>query len=565
MASPATRTSSSRTDHRASPAPASSPSALGAFRWLLGLTVAAVVLFACYVRLSQTYPLNADGASNTLEAWSMLHGNWLLHGWMLTDVTFYTTELPEYMAVEAAHGLNSADVHIASAVTYTLLVILAGFLSKGKSTGREGWSRGLIAAGIMLAPMQDAILRPGAAPQGTGIMFLLSQPDHLGTQVPLLAIFLVLDRVPRRWYLPPLIGTSLAWVVMADTVAIADAAAPIAVVLLTRAAWAVLRRGDRLAAWHYEICMAAAAAAGAVTGLAAQRLIPWLGGYQMRPLHSNMMTLAALPRHLGTIGRGILVLFGADVFGAPPGAPTAFAWLHLAGVALAVAGLLLAFRGFLRSPDPLPAMLAAALVMNVVVFMVFVAGAIADQTWAAREIIAVLPFGAVLAGRVLGGPLAKPRLMPVLFLVLCGYVAALGYGMAQPRAHDSEVALAAWLEAHHLRTGLGTFNEDNPLTVKSGGRIRMLTVSWRRAGPSVPRWYQSNLGWYSPRAGWADFVITSPGFLYGSGLVPRREIIAAFGEPARVYRYQAFTIMVWRKNLLRDLGRPATAQMGKIG
>ena len=41
-------------------------------------------------------PVNADGASNALQAWDMLHGNLLLHGWWLSDVSFYTTELPQY-------------------------------------------------------------------------------------------------------------------------------------------------------------------------------------------------------------------------------------------------------------------------------------------------------------------------------------------------------------------------------------------------------------------------------------------------------------------------------------
>lgn len=531
---------------------------------MLGLVIAAGIMVPCYVRLSQTYPLNADGASISLEAWTMLHGNWLLHGWMLADVTFYTTELPEYIAVEAVHGLNPGDVHIASAITYTLLVILTGLLAKGKIAGREGWGRGLLAAGIMLAPMQDAVLRPGAVPPlGTGIMLLLSQPDHLGTQVPLLAVFGVLDRAPRRWYLPPLLAAALAWVVMADAVAVLDAAAPVVVVLLSRTAWAVLRRGDTLAAWRYELGIAAAAAVGAVAGLGAQRLMPRLGGYRMAPLDSTVTTLAAVPHHLWVTGRGILIMFGADVLGSPPGVPTAFAWLHLAGVALAGAGFLLALRGCLRSPDPLPAVLAVALIINVTLF---VASVVPILTWDAREISAVLPFSAVLAGRLLGGPLTRrPALTPVLALVLAGYVTALGYGMSQPRAHDSEMPLAGWLEAHQLRTGLGTFIEGSPLTVDSGGRIRMLTVSWRPKGPGLPRWYQSTLSWYDPRAAYADFVVTSPDFPFGSGLVPRREIASTFGEPARVYRYQTFTIMVWHKNLLRDLGRPATTRMGKLG
>jgi len=93
--------------------------------------VAAVVLFLCYLGLSWTVPNGSDGADQALQAWDMLHGNWLLRGWTVGDVSYYTTELPEYMVVELIRGLGTDVVHVAAAVTYTLLVLLAGLLAKG--------------------------------------------------------------------------------------------------------------------------------------------------------------------------------------------------------------------------------------------------------------------------------------------------------------------------------------------------------------------------------------------------------------------------------------------------
>ena len=221
--------------------PATSPRRRLRWAWPAAIAAAAVVLFLCYVRLSGTYPVGSDGASNALEAWDMLHGNWLLRGWLLTDVSFYTTELPEYVLVELARGLNPSVVHVASAITYTLLVILAGLLAKGSARGREGWARALIAAGIMIAPQL-----------GNAVHVLLSQPDHVGTQVPILVIFLVLDRAPRRWYTPVAIGVLLAGVVLADEVAILNAAVPLFAACLLRVLWAVWRRRSRArpASWR---------------------------------------------------------------------------------------------------------------------------------------------------------------------------------------------------------------------------------------------------------------------------------------------------------------------------
>src|SRR4051794_15940546 len=56
------------------------------------LTFLAVGLFVGYLRMSRSRAVNADGASNALQAWDMLHGNPLLHGWTVSDVSFYPTE-----------------------------------------------------------------------------------------------------------------------------------------------------------------------------------------------------------------------------------------------------------------------------------------------------------------------------------------------------------------------------------------------------------------------------------------------------------------------------------------
>ena len=196
---------------------------------------AAVGLFACYLRLSATIAVGSDGASNALEAWDLLHGNWLLRGWTLSDVSFYTTELPEYAVVELARGLHPDVVHISAAITYTLLVLTAAALARGRARGREGWARALIAAGIMLAPQL-----------GNGVQVLLGQPDHVGTQVLLLAIFLLVDRGPRRWYTVAAIWALLTATVVADKIAIVDAAVPLALVGLVYAIWpSASTRGGR--------------------------------------------------------------------------------------------------------------------------------------------------------------------------------------------------------------------------------------------------------------------------------------------------------------------------------
>ena len=187
--------------------------------------VAAVVLMVCYLRIAGTVPVISDGAGNALQAWDMLHGNLLLHGWWVTDVSFYTTELPQYALVEAAAGLRPEVVHICAAMTYTLLVLLAAYVARGRARGAEGVVRAVLAAGVMLAP------EPGGA-----VQILLSSPDHVGTAVPVLLLLLLLDRGRPSWWQPVAAFVVLSVAIVGDPLTEVIGVLPLAVLCLARIA-----------------------------------------------------------------------------------------------------------------------------------------------------------------------------------------------------------------------------------------------------------------------------------------------------------------------------------------
>jgi hypothetical protein len=265
---------------------------------------------------------------------------------------------------------------------------------------------------------------------------------------------------------------------------------------------------------------------------------------------------------------GVLKLYGADLTGTS-GVTAAFAAVHLAGLALALWGICRAYRRFFSTTDLIVPVMATGIAVNLAAYIL---STVPVNWFDAREIAAVLPFGAVLAGRQLAGPLGRTRLTPVLTPVLAGvlacYVAALGYGAAQPAVDASEQPVVAFLEAHHLTTGLGTYTESNILTLDSGGRVALRTVSWRRGG-GVPRDYESEASWYDPRLHYANFVMTNTADGRtadgrGASLIPVRQILALGGTPAHIYHYQTFTIYVFNHNLLADLGRHPNPLPGDI-
>jgi hypothetical protein len=505
--------------------------------WLCGYAVAAIVLFFCYLRISGTQAVTSDGASIALQAWDMLHGNWLLKGWMLADVSFYTTELPEYILVEIFRGLGPADVHVSAAITYTLLVILAGLLAKGGKTGRDGLIRVLIASGIMIAPQI-----------GAGAFLLVLSPDHTGTGVPLLLIFLVLDRAPRRWWTPVLLGLMLTWAQMGDRLALTIGVLPIVAVCAVRAYQGIVIRREPIRARSFEFQLVVAALISAVVADLAVKLISHAGGYVTAPLDTVFAPSALWPAHFALTAEGLLGIYGADFAGARLGVTAGFALLHLAGLALAVWAFARAVRRFFAMDDMIAQVLAVGIVVNLAAY---VFSLLPNTNWDNREIASVLPFGAVLAGRLLAERLERIRLLPALAVVGCCYVLALGFYATRPQRPAHDQPLAGWLAAHRLTTGLGSYAEGNSLILDSGGKLQVYAPAWRTASVH-PGTHETKASEFDPRLHDANFIVTTqqdgPAFY-----LPPARIIAAFGKPAHTYHFETWTIMTWNKNLLTDL------------
>ena len=648
------------------------------------------LLFFGYLRVSWTVAAASDGAAQALQARDMLAGNWLLHGWTVSDVSFYTTELPEYVLVELLRPFGVGIIHVAAAVTYTLLVLAAFALARGRARGGAGLVRGLLAAGIMLAPQL-----------GYGAFVLLLSPDHVGTQVPLLVGWLLLDRAPRRWWVPFLLCLVLAWVQFADRVALVTAVLPLVIVCAVSALQGLLwrpagrpegtsghgrstqkrkragparrvgtaprsaialgagatgaratgagaddaratgaraddaraddARADdagwnaqtapieasesanepirnvREQGWGYEVALAGAAVASVGVSWVGARVLDRAGGFAAHPLPFTLAPLRLLLTHSWLTGWGILEVFGANFLGVTGWADRTFAVIHLAGLALAIAGLAVALGRFLR-PGPnarsgslwptqtrvrlarerdsagaelVDSVLAVAIVVNLISYVLSIEpGTVLGTGYDAREIAAVLPLGAVLAGRMLGPKLAasmrlgchgvrgmgrsgaksrfrsdSPILAGLTFgFVLAGYAVAFGYSAAQPSAGPGDEVLAGWLVAHGMHYGLGGAAA-NIVTAESGGRavVEAVTV---RDGHMGPLLYQSETEAYDPRRHVATFLVAgTPADRPGDSAesVPAAAVRASFGPPARVYRFHGFTVDAWDVNLLTKM------------
>jgi hypothetical protein len=506
--------------------------------WPVGLAAAGVALYLCYLAISRTQEVTSDGASNALQAWDMLHGNPLLRGWTVTDVSFYTTELPEYMIVEAVRGLNADVLHASAAITYTLLVLTAGLLGRGQAKGREGMVRLLIAAGIVVAPQS-----------GPGAFILVFQPDHTGTSVPLMLTWLVLDRAPRKWYVPPVIAVMLAWGAIGDQLILLIAVAPLAAVSAVRAYQVLVQRREGWRNGWFDVSLLVAAAAAVEISRIVVKEISAHGGYTVLPVQGGVAPVTEMSAHLWLLVQSLCGIYGADLFGMTSiGLEGAIALLHFIGLGLAAWGLWLVIRRFFSCEDRIAQLLTVGILINLAAYLL---STTPSTYWSAREVAPVLAMGAVLAGRMLGGRLRRARLVPALSLVLACYLAALGYSVTKPSIPAVSQNLADWLGQHDLTYGLSSYGLGNTTTLASGETVDVRPVSWENTtvagGP-----YEFDKSWYDPTLHYANFVVLIQPPL-PIDPIALWEVRDSFGKPQHIYYFSRYTIMVFNKNLLNDL------------
>jgi hypothetical protein len=524
--------------------------------------VLAAGLFTLYLRTSRTYQENSDEANILLMAWDMLHGHVMLHGWFMSDVSFYTTELPEYVILESFLGLHSDTAHVGAALTYTLVLLIAVLLARGKAgqvSRGEGVIRMLITAGLLVAPQL-----------GTGVFIVLLSVGHIGTAVPLMLTWLFIDRggnAPRKAIA---VALMLAWAQIADPLVLPAAIVPLAAVCLFRAVRAVRiyretgRTAWRRAWWRaagYEFALAIAAGVGYMIATFSYGLIHYFGGYRIHSVGYQLVSPAQWTEHAWVTIQGWLAMFGAY----PEGNATqmTFAIVHMIGVALVAVTLWLVARSFFRGAGLIDQVLLVSIVLNVALY---VPSTLADTTdLNAREYALALPFGAVLAGRTLARRVRltmpdvaawavgvrgarKVRLVvPVLAGVLGVYLASLVWASTQPPAPAENSQLGAFLAAHDLTYGISGYWQSSIVTVDTSGSVTIRAVM---PGTLQRDWWMSKHSWYVPSTHLATFLVTEnlPGFY--NYWEPNAQAVSWLGQPASIYSDGPYTIYVWNKNIL---------------
>ena len=496
--------------------------------WIAGC----LALFAFYLRISFTGSVTSDGANNALQAWDMLHGHLLLHGWISGDVPYYTLDLPVLAVTEIFFGLSSLTSHVASALTYLIVTVSAVAVAVTDSCGLARVAR----SGVVVAVLTAMFHVPSNVP------YLLGAPDHTGTSVFLLVSFLLINRAPARCLTPPLLCAILCAGQIGDAT-IRYVAVPAVVLVCGYRAVAArkVRTGDA--------ACALAAAASVPLASVVRAVMRHFGAYQMAAPKTAISAPWQWPHNAALAWHALGVLFGVEV-----GASSSS--LARAGFILGLACLLAAAAGFARvamtwrTASQAEQLLCAAIVINISAYVISTVPVLSNP----YEIAAVLPCGAVLAARAfvpghIGSTLWDGM---AVGLVAIGALLLLTAAAAQPAAAVPIAPLSAWLKAHRLTYGLAGYWDSSVVTLQSGNQVQVRAVAMY--GSQVFRYdWETNTLWYDASRHDATFVITD---LAGSGLSPSAE--SYFGQPAKIEHVAQWTILIYQKNLLKQVAIAGT-------
>ncbi|MEJ3747660.1 hypothetical protein WEI85_30760 [Actinomycetes bacterium KLBMP 9797] len=544
-------------------------------RWVIGAAVA-VGLFCSYLLMSRAAGVNADGASNALQGWDMLHGDVLLRGWTVTDVSFYTHELLLFVLVEAVYGLHGDTTHAVAALVFTVLVLVVAVAARGRATGREAATRVALAVSVVAVPAL-----------GHATTTQLTSPDHTGTAIPLLLTWLVLERWWDRRWVPYAVAAMLAWGQIADPLVMYIGVLPLILVSLYRLLSPTLLRSrtprfpmprlpmprlpmikasftslelpegrldhEAVRGWRREAGLILAGVGSVVLAQLALLGIRVAGGFGAHAAEAKLSPLSELGGNLWLAVRVIAVNYGA-YFPDRSAAGYPIAILHLVGLLAATAATLVAAGRLLRRRgDRLCDLVTVGILVNVGAFVV---SALPTDLLSARQVVATLPLGAVLVGRIWGPPLAgllrrgRPAGRRVLVALVA--VGALLAGELVVHASDRGAPghaedVAAWLDDRGLAYGLGEYWNANNVTVLTSRRVRVAPVV---AGDRIAGYqWESDEEWYDPTRHDARFLVLDTRAPSNSEATAR----AQFGAPVERHAFDGAVVLVYDHNLLVDL------------
>ena len=503
-------------------------------RALFASTGLVLVLDAISARV---YAGGSDRATAILEGQAVGSGNVLLHGWILTHDSFWTIDAFFYALAVRIGGLRPGLLNLEPALAVAIAVVAGAFVA---SRGHRG--------GAAIAGATTAVVLL-AFPTNAMSSFLLGGPDHVSTAVLALLAFIFLRRGRFDWRWAAAVA-ALAFGMLGDLLMVAYGIA----LVLGAGVVSMLRKRE----WRSGIAAVTASAAAIV----ASELVSWLARVMGAFKSVDGVSVATFAQMLVNLRH--VLSYGAGLVGFTYGfdagrVPTVLQDVHVLGALLIVACSLVAIanlvRGVVRGRRKafgaemeagswwLDDVLVIAMFGSAMTFVVLAVSGVPG----ARYLVATIVFASVLSGRIVAqawqrvrpGRMTRAVCVAGVAASLC-FAAGLGCMLAQPVAAQSASTLASFLEAHHLRNGVGGYWAASITTVESKGAVTVRPVLADPDGELGRYMKLSSANWYAGQH--FQFLVYETPVYQG---VDSASAVRTWGPPAHTYVVGGYHVLVW--------------------
>ncbi|HUY07446.1 MAG TPA: hypothetical protein VMU99_09330 [Acidimicrobiales bacterium] len=475
---------------------------------------------------------NSDGATVVLEGQSLAHGHLLLHGWILSQDSFWTVDALFYGVFVLIFGVHGWLIHLVPAFIATMIFLLGWNLS----VSRNGSS----SRNVVFVVVTLGLVFPVAA----WAQFYLAGPYHLGTTLYCLTAFALVvgERRPIHYLLATLV---LCAGILGDLQTLALGVLPIAIA----GGVAIIRTWNFRAGFGHLVV---AIAAGLVA-LGVRKTTAAIGAFTLAPPRIPNDLSNSLSNVIPGLRYGTDLMRGGGPFGPGP-IPAALNIAHLFEVLLVALGILFALyqllRGLVIQPPPdddrhweLDDLLVTGVLGSLATYA-YLATTGSDAE--ARYLSAGLIFAIILCARLLGRlcgryPKIYRPIAAIGTLLSLAVLAGGGYTVTAPAPPQQIRALIALLQAHHLNDGLGGYWSASITTVLSNDTIDIRPVISGPTG-SIERYARQSLdSWYQKDG--ANFLVFNANVNVDA--ITQASARQTFGPAKRVYSVGPYRVLVY--------------------
>ena len=492
--------------------------------------------------------INSDFANHVLEGADWIGGNFFLKDWVLTGISFLTTELPFYGLAALIFGIRPLAYVFAAGLILSVFLWLGFFLLRdrpGEITVADFIIYFAIAA--VSTPTKAGHFRGHTAAFSYALVLFL-----------LTARYLKSDAAKSQAALLVGIGLTLALGVAGDLLLAVIGALPVVIFCV----WELVQSGARIEI-KKTVRLGVTIVIALCVGVGLDRLYFAVGGAVKNEMLARKYILGydQIGAYLNRFVNGLIELANGSTDQTPLTLVNTLRWgflvLTLTAMLIAVVETILSYLR--RRHNDFTALFLALAVAVMSAVCVFTDMLVTSEF--TRYFSFMIVFGAILIVRALNRrriheiPLTRFRVPAAGFLIAAALV--LIALQAQPltfgRTPTRFDRVAAYLEANGYRHGFAHFWNASSVTVSSRNRVKVRAITVHRNADLVPEYAEEQRWFYKPH--WFSeaphhFVLTDN---FGYLDVSKAFIIEIFGEPLRVDAFEDYEILVYDRDLTPEL------------